>query len=608
MTSNLTLDAAGGIVKVLWSGESKDKTWSSLRDFWKPFALDFEKENELVIPVGEFFSKRSWFQIYWIDQGRPIDIGDGLAPALEEAESQLRVFDTLAKTGYSKADDIKLSVAQIGIKRELTDSQLENIASMLKAPNGANFSVPGAGKTATQLALFSLLRNKGQLDRMLVICPKSSFEAWQDEPSQMFDDPEVVTIFESGFIDPTVKILVVNFEKLESATRRKQLLAWVAQVGGTSVVIDEAHRVKSGARGVRWRACVELSSFAKRVDLLSGTPMPQSFEDLRNLFSLSWRTVPRSQLNDDKLSTLTAGGLFVRTTKGQLGLPNINIHRVTLDMGKYQQQIYAALTKRYAGVLGIGTQDQLTLAKKGRAVMTLIAAATNPGLVAEKTRDELLVSLGWPPEDLSGTDFMEVLRNYLRHEIPPKFEWVIRYVSQAHKAGKKTLIWSSFVGNIELLRKYLAEFEPAVIHGSVSSGDRKAELERFRFDPHCSVLITNPQTLGEGVSLHQTAHEAVFVDRTYNAAQYLQALDRIHRLGLSPNQETNVFLLETQGTIDERVGARLATKITTLSDMLNDDGLVRVSLPGADEDQDLTELLGLDQEDLDDLLKHLKVV
>ena len=144
-----------------------------------------------------------------------------------------------------------------------------------------------------------------------------------------------------------------------------------------------------------------------------------------------------------------------------------------------------------------------------------------------------------------------------------------------------------------------------MIHGSISGEDRKSELERFRYDPSCAVLITNPQTLGEGVSLHKTAHEAIFVDRTYNAAQYLQALDRIHRLGLSPDQETNIYLLETEQSIDVRVGERLSKKISILSEMLNDDGLVRVSLPGSDELQDLQELLGLDQSDLDDLLKHL---
>ena len=39
--------------------------------------------------------------------------------------------------------------------------------------------------------------------------------------------------------------------------------------------------------------------------------------------------------------------------------------------------------------------------------------------------------------------------------------------------------------------------------------------------------------------------------------------------------------------------------------MLNDNGLVKVSLPGNDEVQDFDEQLGLDQLDINDLLNHL---
>ena len=601
----LTIDSNGGLVSISWSGDTNNEHWNDVRYFWGSFSLESDSQEQILIPMSEFITKRTWFQGYWIDLGRPLSVGDSLAIAIDEAEKQILLFDSLARSSYADPDSIERQLEGIQLLRPLTEAQKVNVASMIRSPNGANFSVPGAGKTATQLALFSVLREQGEVKRMLVVCPKSSFEAWLEEPQAMFGSNMTSAVYDKGLFDGQTEILVVNFEKLENTKRRKELLAWTSQSGGTILVIDEAHRVKSGARGIRWRACVELAAYAKRVDLLTGTPMPQSYEDLRNLFSLSWRSISRHKLDDDRLSSLKAGGLFARTTKGQLGLRPPNVHRVVLEKGKYQEQIYGALTKRYSGYLGIRSQDQLTLARKGRAVMSLIAASTNPALIAEKSRDELLSSLGWPPSELQETDLMNAIQDYLNYEIPPKFEWVTRYIDQAASQNKKTLVWSSFVGNIELLRRYLKVFNPAVIHGSVSGEDRKSELERFRFDPSCAVLITNPQTLGEGVSLHKTAHEAIFVDRTYNAAQYLQALDRIHRLGLAPDQETNIYLLETEQSIDVRVGERLAKKISILSEMLNDDGLVRVSLPASDELQDFQELLGLDQSDLDDLLKHL---
>jgi SNF2 family DNA or RNA helicase len=440
---------------------------------------------------------------------------------------------------------------------------------------------------------------------MLVVCPKSSFEAWLNEPSEVFENPPVGAVYDGGLIGSDVDFLIVNFEKLESAKRRKALIAWMSQKGGTNLVIDEAHRVKSGARGTRWRACIELASFASRVDLLSGTPMPQSYDDLRNLFSLSWRGVPQSKLNDQVLSSLTPGGLFVRTTKSQLGLPEIKIQKIQIEPGPIQSEIYSALKNKYMGILAVSTKDQLTLSKKGRAVMTLIATASNPALISGKEKDDLLSSIGWPPKELESMELMPAIRDYLRHEIPPKFEWLVRFAELASLEHRKTLVWTSFVGNIELLRKYLKKHNPAIIYGSVSPEDRASELERFRNDPDCTILVTNAQTLGEGISLHKTAHEAVFLDRTYNAAQYLQALDRIHRLGLSPDQLTTIYILETSGTIDERVSERLLVKIQRLSEMLNDGGLVKVSLPSTEEEQSVHEALGFDDVDIEDLLTHL---
>jgi SNF2 family DNA or RNA helicase len=80
------------------------------------------------------------------------------------------------------------------------------------------------------------------------------------------------------------------------------------------VVIDEAHRIKGGGASIRWRACRALANYSKRVDLLTGTPMPQSQEDLKNLLSLSWRGVPREFFSDTRLS---------------------NLKRVTFDVGFY---------------------------------------------------------------------------------------------------------------------------------------------------------------------------------------------------------------------------------------------------------------------------------
>lgn len=99
----------------------------------------------------------------------------------------------------------------------------------------------------------------------------------------------------------------------------------------------------------------------------------------------------------------------------------------------------------------------------------------------------------------------------------------------------------------------------------------------------------------------------VYIDRSYNAGLYLQSLDRIHRLGLPPEQVTTAYILQSEGTIDTRVANRLELKIARLGDYLNDDGLSQASLPNGDGDDPPESLLGIDNLDLNDLFEHLKV-
>jgi SNF2 family DNA or RNA helicase len=146
-----------------------------------------------------------------------------------------------------------------------------------------------------------------------------------------------------------------------------------------------------------------------------------------------------------------------------------------------------------------------------------------------------------------------------------------------------------------------------MIHGSTPLEERKRELRRFREDPTCAVLITNPQTLGEGISLHQVCHDAIYIDRSYNAGLFLQSIDRIHRLGLSREQETRVYLLSTEGTIDQRVALRLEAKIRRLAAAMDDPDLVQVSLPDDELVLDSAAVLGIDIVDLNDLFDHLRV-
>lgn len=584
-------------------GEISNKEWEDVVNWWSLGSNENTKASYVDVPIPEFSQRKLWLRENWKSLGNELIIENKVIDVLKCVESLVDQFVELSKNSNVQAD--KFNFDTIKLTHSLTKFQKLNVVSLLKMPNGANFSVPGAGKTLTTLAIWEYYRSIKDIDRLLIVCPRSAFEAWETDVRMLSRQP-VINQFSDDFIEPKTEILYINYEQLENKRRLERLVRWVDEKP-TMLVIDEAHRIKGGGFSIRWRACRKLANHSKRVDLLTGTPMPQSQEDLRNLFTLSWKNIPREFFSDSRLSDLKRGGVFVRTTKQELELPPMRITQIQLQMSEVQRDVYSALRRSFIGHFAMSESDSNFFGHRGKAVMTLIAAATNPGLLMKAVNEDAYLGMTWPPKELAGSErLMTVLERYVSHEMPAKYEWVSRFVAKAASEGKKVLIWSTFIANLIALKRLLDPYDPAIIYGATSQDERKSELKKFRTSKSCYVLLSNPQTLGEGVSLHKDCHDAIYLDRNYNAGLYLQSLDRIHRLGLDPNQETNIFILESIGSVDQRIAIRLQDKIQRLGLYLNDSGLVTVSLPNPDEDNIPETLLGLDELDLNDLYNHLK--
>ncbi len=590
------------VVRIQPIGDISTSEWGGVLDWWSMGEHYDLQAGHIDVSITAFTQRKIWLRENWKNLGNDLFIDDQVKAALKTVEGCIADFIALVEKVGLDSDDLNFDL--IKIKGKLTPFQKLNVTSLVAMPNGANFSVPGAGKTLTTLSVWEHFRVSGDISRLLVVCPRSAFEAWEND-SKMLSNAPIIGQFTDAPIDSGIELLYVNYELLENRARLKRLTRWVEQAP-TMLVFDEAHRVKGGGASIRWRACREIAAHAKRVDLLTGTPMPQSQEDLRNLLTLSWQGIPREFFSDSRLAGLKRGGVFVRTTKEELQLPPMNIKQVQLPMSPVQTDVYAALKRSFIGQFQLSDSDSNFFSRRGKAVMAMIAAATNPGLLMGAVREDAYLGLSWPPRVLVGSErLMTVLESYVSHEIPEKYQWVSRYVAKAASEGRKVLIWSTFIANLLALKRLLEPYEPALIYGATGQDERKTELAKFRNSKSCSVLLSNPQTLGEGVSLHKECHDAIYLDRNYNAGLYLQSLDRIHRLGLPPNQQTSVFILESIGSVDLSIARRLEDKIQRLGFYLNDTGLARVSLPNGDDEDIPDAMAGIDEADLDDLYQHL---
>ncbi|MFD9615078.1 SNF2-related protein, partial [Streptomyces sp. NPDC059083] len=451
-------------------------------------------------------------------------------------------------------------------------------------------------------AVYEAERQAGRVERMLIVAPLSAFDAWVTEAQACFvpDGRPHVAIY-GDYAPSDAEVLLVNYHRL--ALNYDELAGWAAKVP-TLVLLDEAHRMKAGRNGSHGSACLDLASAAGRRDVLTGTPAPQAPSDFVALLDFLWpgqsqKILPRAALASRPAPEVThqvataIRPLFARTRKAELGLtpPILRIEQVPLE--GLHRDIYMALRARYAGSFSVSMNDRAVLAKMGSVVMYLLEAASNPHLLAAGSTDEDLPIFRHPPLPVEpGSRLWDLIQRYNQYETPTKFQVLARLVSRNAEAGRKTLIWSNFVRNLQALQRMFARYEPALIFGGVPTESsspsaaltRESELQRFRNDRNCMILLANPAAMSEGVSLHQECHDAVYVDRTFNAGQYLQSIDRIHRLGLPPGTESTLTFLVTAGTIDDVVDERVRVNATALGYMLDDPDLATMALPQEDEE------------------------
>lgn len=536
-----------------------------------------------------------------------LQLGDDLAEQLRRMAGDRSRREQIVDMGDPSRQDLdalKAEVRASGFKRELKPFQLVNLFRLVNLPHGADFSVPGAGKTTVALAAFSVLRSRGLIARLAVIGPLAAFGSWKEELVACFDDPPKYAIHDGpGTVLPDdAVVLLSNYHR--TASDYDFVRSFVSKAP-SQVILDEAHRIKRGATGQHGRAVLDLAYAAARRDVLTGTPAPQGAYDLVALVSFLYPGQDRQILpdtayferngRDEDVLLATNNAVrkyFVRTPKSELKLPPTKFHVERQAMPPIQKAIYDALLGQYRASFALPESRRHEMRRLGRIIMYLLEAATNPALLLAGSEEGDIKEFTHPPLPLQGGEPLAMLlARYNAYEDPWKYAKVEEIVSAARDRGKKVLVWSSFVRNLKMLDRRLSRFEPAMVHGGVSSDEmaaadvitREREFDRFRHDPNCSVLLANPAACGEGVSLHHWCHEAVYVDRTFNAGHFLQSQDRIHRLGLDDQILTKFTLLVSEGTIDDTVNGRLIDKVSALAILMDDPGLVEIALPMPDE-------------------------
>lgn len=501
----------------------------------------------------------------------------------------------------------KESVERSVVRRVLYDRQLLAAFHLAFSQNACDFSVPGSGKTSTVYAAYSYLSHlppddPKSVNKLLVIGPLSSFGPWEDEFLQCFGRVPNSIRLSGGMprqerdrhllsIRPVEETPELTLMSYQSVGYNLDSLVYFLQRGGNRVmvVLDEAHRIKNVEGGVWAHAALSLSRHCASRVVLTGTPLPNGYEDLQNLFEFIWPGKDLVKYSVYQLKDMSANRydsripqlienvspFFVRIRKSHLMLPPAVSHEpVYVEMDPLQDDIYRYVENRYLSYLvtgrGLSLRAELTRAR----VVRLMQAATNPALLRQPLEDYFRAQGLGDELDIDDAEIIRKIFNYSDlTDAPPKFRAVRDIVADLVAEGEKVVIWGVFIHNIRSLQLYLARSgieselligEVPVERDDVSMDDivTREKVIRTFHDPDSPfrVLIANPHAVSESISLHKACHNAIYLERTFNATHFIQSKDRIHRVGLDPQTTTHYQFILTRDSIDEVIHNRLAEK------------------------------------------------
>lgn len=505
------------------------------------------------------------------------------------------------------------------LARKLKTHQIKAATHMYLVKNGANFSVPGSGKTSVVLSVYKKLKDEKKVNTLFIVGPSACFEPWRNEfISTLGYSPKTYLLAGGGAetrhskyfekVENTSELILTSYQTLlhdsdlvKNFLNRKGIDAFV--------VIDEAHYIKR-IEGNWAKSTLNIAKSAKYRCILTGTPTPQSYSDFFNLFDFLWpennpltnnlkikiKYFEQNKKIDEAKEILKEciSPLFYRVRKNDLGLKPATFHEpILLEMNKYEKLLYDAIEKRIIDLSRedyIRDSDLLSILRRGRLMrLRQCCSYTSLLLSAIENYSEELI--------LDKSELMKVIKNYDQLETPAKIEFLLEFAKK-HK-DEKILIWSNFINTINKISKKFTEnnIYNKTIQGSTPIERESVSIEETRekireefLNPKSglNILIANPGACAESISLHTTCHIAIYYDSSFNCAQYLQSLDRIHRVGGSEMVDTHYFFLHYKNTIDPYIFQSLNSKASKMYDLIEQDfAIYSLNLDSIDEDTEM---------------------
>ncbi len=395
------------------------------------------------------------------------------------------------------------------------------------------FNEQGTGKTASVIWAADYLIKRGEIKRVLVLCPLSIMKsAWQQDlfTFAMHRSCGVAhgdAKTRKKVVAAGAEFVIVNFDGL--AIIKDDII----NSGFDLIVVDEANAYKN-AQTNRWKVLNDIiKQTSPMLWMLTGTPAAQSPLDAYGLARLvspekapkyfsHFRAETMYQVTKFKWAPKPGSEAYVHSVlqpairfekKDCLDLPDVTYLDRDAPMTPQQQKYYKQL------------KSEMLLEAAGEEVSAVNAAV--------KINKLLQISGGAVYSD-SG--------EVLEFDVSNRMNAVLEVIEEA---SNKVLVFVPFTHTIELLRRKLEKegISCDVINGKVPVNKRTDIVTRFQTEKTPHVLLIQPQAASHGLTL-TAADTIIWYAPVTSVETYLQANARINR----PGQKNAMTVVHIRGS------------------------------------------------------------
>ncbi len=414
----------------------------------------------------------------------------------------------------------------------------------------------GLGKTAQAIAAAELLRQLGQVRRVLVVSPTSLKTEWEEQIAQ-FTGLQAHPVFGPR----AARLQAYAQDRAYTLSNYEQVRGDLDDINRLLVpdlvILDEAQRIKN------WPT--RTAKTIKRLDspfafVLTGTPLENRIEELYSLvefvdphvfgslfrFQREYMEItPENEIRPRNLDRLhrVVSTVMLRRRKSDVEdtLPERTDKNFFVPMTDEQRTRYAELEYQAAQLVAILKRRPLSPKEHDRLQMLLACmrmTCDTPYILDPDCRDCPKV------EELES-----VLDEILSEE------------------DAKAIVFSEWVRMLDLVKERLAAkgIGFAEHTGRVPQQKRRAEIRRFKQDPECRIFLSS-ESGGAGLNL-QVARVVINLDLPWNPAKLEQRIARAWRK--HQKNAVRVINLVAENSIEQGMLGKLAYK-TALSDSVLD--------------------------------------